>query len=121
MVGKQYERGGIAKDGAKMVHAVATTVPSSPSSSAAHPAQRNTGMCGRSLLPAISGMWPKARISVMGGEQEPPACGRTVKRDQLAREGTGAFEGGRAEPSRSSPREVRNGGKPVLQHGAVMG
>ncbi|HVR44151.1 MAG TPA: carboxyl transferase domain-containing protein [Thermoanaerobaculia bacterium] len=87
MVGKQYERGGIAKDGAKMVHAVANaTVPKLTVIIGGSFGAGNYGMCGRAYEPRFLWMWPSARISVMGAEQ---AAGVlvTVKRDQLEREG----------------------------------
>ena len=87
MVGKQYERGGIAKDGAKMVHAVAnSTVPKFTVIIGGSFGAGNYGMCGRAYGPRFLWMWPNARISVMGGEQAAGVL-TTVKRDQLAREG----------------------------------
>ena len=87
IVGKQYERGGIAKDGAKMVHAVATsTVPKFTVIIGGSFGAGNYGMCGRAYSPRFLWMWPNARISVMGGEQAAGVL-TTVKRDQLAREG----------------------------------
>ncbi|HVT02491.1 MAG TPA: carboxyl transferase domain-containing protein [Thermoanaerobaculia bacterium] len=87
MVGKQYERGGIAKDGAKMVHAVANaTVPKFTVIIGGSFGAGNYGMCGRAYSPRFLYMWPNARISVMGGEQAAGVL-TTVKRDQLAREG----------------------------------
>src|SRR6187549_1123616 len=82
MVGRQYERGGIAKDGAKMVHAVANapvpkfTVVIGGSFGAGH-----YGMCGRAYQPRFLYMWPNARISVMGGEQAATVLA-TVKQAQ---------------------------------------
>jgi 3-methylcrotonyl-CoA carboxylase beta subunit len=87
IVGQQYERAGIAKDGAKLVHAVATTrVPKFTVVIGGSFGAGNYGMCGRAYDPRLLWMWPNARISVMGGEQ---AAGVlvTVKRDQLARQG----------------------------------
>jgi 3-methylcrotonyl-CoA carboxylase beta subunit len=87
IVGQQYERAGIAKDGAKLVHAVATTrVPKFTTVIGGSFGAGNYGMCGRAYDPRLLYMWPNARISVMGGEQ---AAGVlvTVKRDQLARQG----------------------------------
>lgn len=81
MVGKKYEHGGIAKDGAKMVNAVATasvakfTVIIGGSFGAG-----NYAMCGRAYGPRLLLMWPNARISVMGGEQASLVLS-TVKRD----------------------------------------
>jgi acetyl-CoA carboxylase carboxyltransferase component len=87
MVGKQYERGGIAKDGAKMVHAVAnSTVPKFTVILGGSFGAGNYGMCGRAYSPRFLWMWPNARISVMGGEQAAGVL-TTVKRDQLARAG----------------------------------
>ncbi|MCC7033873.1 MAG: methylcrotonoyl-CoA carboxylase [Acidobacteria bacterium] len=87
MVGKQYERGGIAKDGAKMVHAVANSVvPKFTVIVGGSFGAGNYGMCGRAYEPRLLWMWPNARISVMGGEQAAGVLA-TVKRDQLAREG----------------------------------
>jgi 3-methylcrotonyl-CoA carboxylase beta subunit len=88
MVGRQYERGGIAKDGAKMVHAVANSVvPKLTVVIGGSFGAGNYGMCGRAYDPRFLWMWPNARISVMGG---PQAAGvlATVKRDQMARDGT---------------------------------
>jgi 3-methylcrotonyl-CoA carboxylase beta subunit/propionyl-CoA carboxylase len=87
IVGKQYERGGIAKDGAKMVHAVANSVvPKFTVIVGGSFGAGNYGMCGRAYEPRLLWMWPNARISVMGGEQAAGVL-TTVKRDQLAREG----------------------------------
>jgi 3-methylcrotonyl-CoA carboxylase beta subunit len=86
MVGKQYERGGIAKDGAKMVHAVAnSTVPKFTVIIGGSFGAGNYGMCGRAYEPRFLWMWPNARISVMGGEQAAGVLA-TVKREQLSRE-----------------------------------
>ena len=87
MVGRAYERGGIAKDGAKMVHAVATSVvPKFTVVIGGSFGAGNYGMCGRAYDPRLLWMWPNARISVMGGEQAAGVL-TTVKRDQLARSG----------------------------------
>jgi len=87
MVGRQYERGGIAKDGAKMVHAVATSVvPKFTVLIGGSFGAGNYGMCGRAYEPRFLWMWPNARISVMGGEQAAGVL-TTVKRDQLGRDG----------------------------------
>jgi len=104
MVGKQYERGGIAKDGAKMVHAVAnSTVPKFTVIIGGSFGAGNYGMCGRAYSPRFLWMWPNARISVMGGEQAAGVL-TTVKRDQLARAG-----------KELSPDEERAIADPVLQ------
>ena len=86
MVGRQYERGGIAKDGAKMVHAVANSVvPKFTIIIGGSFGAGNYGMCGRAFEPRFLWMWPNARISVMGGEQAAGVLS-TVKREQLARD-----------------------------------
>ena len=70
MVGKKYEEGGIAKDGAKLVTAVSTTrVPKFTVIIGGSFGAGNYGMCGRAYNPRFLWMWPNARISVMGGEQ----------------------------------------------------
>lgn len=87
MVGAKYERGGIAKDGAKMVHAVATAkVPKISLLMGGSFGAGNYGMCGRAYSPRFLWTWPCSRISVMGGEQAAQVM-VTVKRDQLARDG----------------------------------
>jgi acetyl-CoA carboxylase carboxyltransferase component len=87
IVGKRYEQGGIAKDGAKMVNAVANAqVPKFTVIIGASNGAGNYGMCGRAYSPRLLFMWPNARISVMGGEQAANTL-LTVKLDQLAREG----------------------------------
>ncbi len=90
IVGRQYERAGIAKDGAKMVHAVANAaVPKFTVIIGGSFGAGNYGMCGRAFDPRLLWMWPNARISVMGGEQAAGVL-TTVKREQLARQG-GSF------------------------------
>ena len=87
MVGRQYERGGIAKDGAKMVHAVANSVvPKFTVVIGGSFGAGNYGMCGRAYEPRMLWMWPNARISVMGALQAASVLA-TVKREQLTREG----------------------------------
>ncbi|MBR1221839.1 methylcrotonoyl-CoA carboxylase [Bradyrhizobium sp. U87765 SZCCT0131] len=87
MVGRKYENGGIAKDGAKMVTAVATAqVPKITMLIGGSFGAGNYGMCGRAYSPRFLWMWPNARISVMGGEQA-AAVLATVKRDGLTRNG----------------------------------
>jgi len=87
MVGRQYEAGGIAKDGAKMVHAVSNaSVPKLTVIIGGSFGAGNYGMCGRGYDPHFLWMWPNARISVMGGEQAAQVL-LTIKQDQLAREG----------------------------------
>jgi 3-methylcrotonyl-CoA carboxylase beta subunit/propionyl-CoA carboxylase len=87
MVGKDYERGGIAKDGAKMVHAVANAeVPKLTLILGGSFGAGNYGMAGRAYSPRFLFMWPNARISVMGGPQAASVLS-TVKQEQLARAG----------------------------------
>jgi 3-methylcrotonyl-CoA carboxylase beta subunit/propionyl-CoA carboxylase len=87
MVGKEYEQGGIAKDGAKMVHAVANArVPKITVIIGGSFGAGNYGMCGRAFDPRFLFMWPNARISVMGGEQAANVL-FTVQQDQRARRG----------------------------------
>jgi acetyl-CoA carboxylase carboxyltransferase component len=87
MVGKKYEQGGIAKDGAKMVQAVATAaVPKITVIVGASHGAGNYAMCGRAYDPRFLFSWPNARVSVMGAEQAAAVLVQ-VKREQLAREG----------------------------------
>jgi acetyl-CoA carboxylase carboxyltransferase component len=87
IVGSKYERAGIAKDGAKMVHAVANSVvPKFTVVIGGSYGAGNYGMCGRAYEPRLLWMWPNARISVMGAQQAASVL-TTVKRDQLGREG----------------------------------
>ncbi|MGE5177110.1 MAG: carboxyl transferase domain-containing protein [Hyphomicrobiales bacterium] len=87
MVGKRYEQGGIAKDGAKMVQAVATAeVPRITVLIGGSHGAGNYAMCGRGYRPRFLFTWPNSRISVMGAEQAASVLVQ-VKRDQLAREG----------------------------------
>ncbi|HYM72585.1 MAG TPA: carboxyl transferase domain-containing protein, partial [Stellaceae bacterium] len=87
MVGRKYESGGIAKDGAKMVTAVATAaVPKFTVIIGGSFGAGNYGMCGRAYGPRFLWMWPNARISVMGGEQAASTL-LTVRMDGLAARG----------------------------------
>ena len=87
MVGSRYEAGGIAKDGAKMVTAVATArVPKFTVVIGGSYGAGNYGMCGRAYSPRFLFMWPNARISVMGGEQAASVLA-TVKRDAMEAKG----------------------------------
>ncbi len=87
MVGRKYEHGGITKDGAKMVHAVANAeVPKMTLIIGASHGAGNYAMCGRAYSPRFLFMWPNARISVMGGEQAANTL-IMVKRQQLAARG----------------------------------
>ena len=87
MVGRKYEAGGIAKDGAKLVTAVATTqVPKFTVIIGGSFGAGNYGMCGRAYSPRMLYMWPNARISVMGGEQAANVLA-TVREDGMGRKG----------------------------------
>src|SRR5579859_8203664 len=87
MVGRKAEAGGIAKDGAKLVTAVAcANVPKLGVIIGGSYGAGNYAMCGRAYSPRLLFQWPNARISVMGGEQAASVLA-TVKRDQLARSG----------------------------------
>ncbi|MCC6205942.1 MAG: methylcrotonoyl-CoA carboxylase [Hyphomicrobiales bacterium] len=87
MVGRKYEAGGIAKDGAKLVTAVATAqVPKVTMIIGGSFGAGNYGMCGRAYSPRFLWMWPNARISVMGGEQAATVLA-LVKREGIERKG----------------------------------
>ena len=87
MVGKKYEAGGIARDGAKLVTAVATArVPKVTLIIGGSFGAGNYGMCGRAYSPRFLWMWPNARISVMGGEQAATVLAM-VKREGIERNG----------------------------------
>mmetsp|Transcript_79954 Transcript_79954/g.209983 ORF Transcript_79954/g.209983 Transcript_79954/m.209983 type:complete len:1193 (+) Transcript_79954:109-3687(+) len=93
MVGKAYEHGGIARDGAKLVNAVACVdVPKITVVIAGSHGAGNYGMCGRAFDPRFMFMWPNARISVMGGAQAADVL-TSVKQDQLQRQGKPMMEG----------------------------
>ncbi len=104
MVGKQYENGGIAKDGAKMVMAVANApVPRFTVIIGGSFGAGNYGMCGRAYSPRQLWMWPNARISVMGGEQAASVLA-TVRQESLAQRG-----------QRMSPEEEAEFKRPTLE------
>jgi 3-methylcrotonyl-CoA carboxylase beta subunit len=87
MVGREYEAGGIARDGAKLVMAVANAnVPKFTVVIGGSFGAGNYGMCGRAYGPRFLWMWPNARISVMGGQQAANVL-LTVQEDNLEREG----------------------------------
>ncbi|UCH90279.1 MAG: methylcrotonoyl-CoA carboxylase [Thermoplasmata archaeon] len=110
MVGKEYEAGGIAKNGAKMVTAVSvSTSPKFTVIIGGSFGAGNYGMCGRAYNPRQLWMWPNARISVMGGEQAASVL-LTVKRDQLWRKGVIL-----------SPEEEKKITKPILEKYEVEG
>ncbi|WP_445488144.1 carboxyl transferase domain-containing protein [Rhodopseudomonas sp. RCAM05734] len=87
MVGKKYEAGGIARDGAKLVTAVATAnVPKFTIVVGGSYGAGNYGMCGRAYSPRFLWMWPNARISVMGGEQAAMVLS-SLRRDNIEAKG----------------------------------
>ena len=110
MVGKTFEHGGIAKDGAKMVNAVANAaVPKFTVIIGGSYGAGNYGMCGRAYGPRQLWMWPNARISVMGGEQAAQVL-LQVKMDQL-----------RSQGKEMSPGEQQDFMKPTLDKYAEEG
>jgi 3-methylcrotonyl-CoA carboxylase beta subunit len=101
MVGKAYEAGGIAKDGAKLVTAVScVNVPKFTVIIGGSHGAGNYGMCGRAYDPRFLFMWPNSRISVMGGPQAADVL-TTVKQDQRIREGKEPMEGEELETFRA--------------------
>src|SRR3546814_6787795 len=101
MVGRRYEAGGIAKDGAKLVTAVACArVPKFTVILGGSFGAGNYGMCGRAYGPRFLWMWPNARISVMGGEQAVSVLA-TVRRDNI--EARGDTWGAEAEETFKAP------------------
>jgi 3-methylcrotonyl-CoA carboxylase beta subunit len=104
IVGKQYEHGAIASDGAKMVHAVACAdVPKFTVIVGGSYGAGNYAMCGRGYFPRLLWMWPNARISVMGGEQAAGVLVQ-VKEEQYA-----------AQSKQLSADEIDAIRKPVLE------
>ena len=103
IVGKRYEHGGIAKDGAKLIHAVANAqVPKFTIIIGNSYGAGNYGMCGRAYDPRLLWMWPTARICVMGGEQAAGVL-TDIKVRSLIKEGK--------TPTKKEIEEIR---KPIL-------
>ena len=121
MVGRKYENEGIARNGAKMVTAVATAkVPKFTVIIGGSFGAGNYGMCGRAYSPRFLWMWPNARISVMGGEQAASVLA-TVKRDGIEGKG-GCVERRRGRGVQAAdPRAIRTPGPPVLRERAPVG
>ena len=112
MVGKEYEAGGIAKDGAKLVTAVASTnVPKFTVIVGGSFGAGNYGMCGRAYSPRFLWMWPNARISVMGGLQAANVL-LTVHEENLRREGEEMTEPEREEFRRPILEKYEREGNP---------
>lgn len=104
IVGRQYEAGGIARDGAKMVHAVANAdVPKFTVVVGGSYGAGNYAMCGRGYFPRLMWMWPNAKICVMGGEQAAGVLA-TVKVRQLENEG-----------KKLTPEEIDEIRKPIIE------
>jgi 3-methylcrotonyl-CoA carboxylase beta subunit len=104
MVGRKYEAGGIAKDGAKMVTAVATSnVPKYTVIIGGSYGAGNYGMCGRAYGPRFLFMWPNARISVMGGEQAATVLG--LLRQEAIEEKGGTWSAADADAFKAPIRE----------------
>ena len=119
MVGKEYEHGGIAKDGAKMVMAVScVNVPKYTIIIGGSHGAGNYGMCGRAYSPRMLWTWPNARISVMGGEQAASVLSQ-VKHDKLGEKNTNWS----AEDEESFKKEIReqyeNQGHPYYATGRL--
>jgi 3-methylcrotonyl-CoA carboxylase beta subunit len=105
MVGKKYENGGIAKDGAKLVTAVSCVkVPKFTVIIGGSYGAGNYGMCGRAFSPRFLWMWPNARISVMGGEQAANVLS-TVRQDGLKYQ----------KKSLMNEQEVKEFQRPILE------
>jgi acetyl-CoA carboxylase carboxyltransferase component len=104
IVGRQYEAGGIARDGAKLVHAVANAdVPKFTLVIGGSYGAGNYAMCGRGYFPRLMWMWPNARICVMGGEQAADVLA-SVKINQLEKEG-----------KKLSKKEIDEIRKPIIE------
>jgi acetyl-CoA carboxylase carboxyltransferase component len=103
IVGRQYEAGGIARDGAKMVHAVANAqIPKFTVIVGGSYGAGNYAMCGRGYFPRLLWMWPNSKICVMGGEQAADVLA-TVKIHQLERDGT-----------KLSPEQIEEIRRPII-------
>jgi acetyl-CoA carboxylase carboxyltransferase component len=112
MVGREYEAGGIAKDGAKLVMAVASAnVPKFTVIVGGSFGAGNYGMCGRAYSTRFLWMWPNARISVMGGQQAANVL-LTVQEDNLEREGKGMTDEERDEFRRPILEKYEDEGNP---------
>ena len=112
MVGRKYEHGGIAKDGAKMVNAVATaSVPKFTVIVGGSFGAGNYAMCGRAYSPRMMWMWPNARISVMGGDQASLVLS-TVKADGMEARGEKWPDKERLNYERRIQRQYEKQGNP---------
>jgi 3-methylcrotonyl-CoA carboxylase beta subunit len=119
MVGKRVEQAGIAKDGAKMVNAVATaTVPKFTVVVGGSFGAGNYAMCGRAYSPRMMWMWPNARISVMGGDQAALVLS-TVKEDGLAARGEEWPENDKQDFGDMIRAQYENQGNPLYASGRL--
>ena len=113
MVGQRYEAGGIAKDGAKLVTAVACArVPKITLIVGGSFGAGNYGMCGRAYSPRFLFTWPNARISVMGGEQAASVLA-TLRRDTLEAQGKPWSPRRRRPSRRRSARATTRRARPI--------
>ena len=120
IVGKQYEHGGIAKDGAKLVHAVANAdVPKFTVIVGGSYGAGNYAMCGRAYAPRLLWMWPNARISVMGGEQAANVL-VTVKEKRLHEEGQEMTEAEKQEVRKPILEKYEHEGSPYYSTGRLL-
>ncbi len=121
MVGRDYEAGGIAKDGAKMVAAVACAqVPKITVIIGGSYGAGNYGMCGRAYGPRFLFTWPNARISVMGGEQAASVLA-TVRRENIEAEGKSWSEVEEEEFKQPIREQYEAEGNPYYAHRAAVG
>ena len=121
MVGREYEAGGIAKDGAKLVTAVACAqVPKLTLLVGGSFGAGNYGMCGRAYSPRFLFTWPNSRISVMGGEQAASVLA-TVRREQSRSRGQVLASGGGRGLQGPDPRQIRGRGLALSRHGPAVG
>ena len=122
MVGKKYENAGIAKDGAKMVTAVACShVPKFTVVIGGSFGAGNYAMCGRAYGARFLWMWPNARISVMGGEQAASRAGHGQARRHRGRAARSWTRRRGGSVQGADPRPVRSAGQPLLRHRAPVG
>ena len=121
MVGKKYEAGGIARDGAKLVTAVATAgVPKFTVVIGGSYGAGNYGMCGRAYSPRFLWLWPNARISVMGGEQASMVLSQ-VRRDSIEAKGE-TWSAEEEDKFRAPIRaQYESPGQSLLRHRAAVG
>ena len=121
MVGGKYEAGGIAKDGAKMVTAVASAeVPKFTVLIGGSFGAGNYGMCGRAYSPRFLFTWPNSRISVMGGEQAASVLAQ-VKRDGMEAKGESWAKAEEEKFKAPDPRPLRSRRRSVSRHRAAVG